>query len=77
MGAVTALYYLTKQYPISHQQLSISIKAVVLDSPFASLHQLMKDIATNKTSLPEFVFAPIVKAIGERVEAKIGLNLLK
>ena len=77
MGAVTALYYLTKHYLMDHQQSGITVRAIVLDSPFASLKRLMYDIANSKTRLPEFIFAPIVTSIGERVQTKIGMNLLQ
>ena len=77
MGAVTILYYLTKQYYWNHMHSGIVIRAVVLDSPFSNMQKLMYEIGSNKISLPEFVFTPVVNSIVERITVKLGFNLIK
>lgn len=77
MGAVTILYYLTKQYFWNNLHSGMVVRSVVLDSPFSNMQKLMYEIAWSKISLPEFVFVPIVNSINDRVCAKIGVNLLK
>lgn len=77
MGAVTILYYLTKQYYWNNLHSNITIRAVVLDSPFSNMQKLMYEIGSSKITLPEFVFTPIINSITERITIKLGINLIK
>lgn len=52
MGAVTILYYLTKQYYWNNLHSNIIVRAVVLDSPFSNMQKLMYEIGSSKISLP-------------------------
>lgn len=77
MGAVTILYYLTKQYFWNNLHSNIIIRAIVLDSPFSNMQKLMYEIGSSKISLPDFVFTPVINSIMERVTVKLGFNLIK
>lgn len=75
MGAVTILYYLTKQYYKNYQN-GIIISGIVLDSPFSNMRKLMHEIGANNVGLPEFVFLPVVNSITEQLVTKMGFNLI-
>jgi pimeloyl-ACP methyl ester carboxylesterase len=75
MGAVTILYYLTKQYYANHKTGTL-VTSVVLDSPFSNMRKLMYEIGANNVGLPEFVFLPVVNSITEQLIAKMGFNLI-
>jgi len=51
MGAVTILYYLTKQY-FSNCRNGVIINSIVLDSPFSNMRKLMYEIGANNVGLP-------------------------
>lgn len=77
MGAVTILYYLTKQYYWNNLHSGTIIRAVVLDSPFSNMQKLMYEVGSSKISLPDFVFTPVINSIMEKVTLKLGFNLIK
>lgn len=77
MGAVTILYYLTKQYYWNNLHSGITIRAVVLDSPFSNMQKLMYEVGSSKINLPDFVFTPVINSIMERITMKLGFNLIK
>ena len=52
MGAVTILYYLTKQYYWNNLHSNTTVRAVVLDSPFSNMQKLMYEIGSSKITLP-------------------------
>ena len=75
MGAVTILYYLTKQYYSNHKS-GVRVSSIVLDSPFSNMRKLMYEIAADNVGLPEFVFLPVVNSITEQLISKMGFNLI-
>jgi hypothetical protein len=77
MGAVTILYYLTKQYYWNNLHSGTTIRAVVLDSPFSNMQKLMYEVGSSKISLPDFVFTPVINSIMEKITMKLGFNLIK
>jgi pimeloyl-ACP methyl ester carboxylesterase len=55
MGAVTAVLYCA-QYPKN-------VSRMVLDSPFCNFRQLVREIVSNRTGLPEFLFGVMLTKI--------------
>ncbi len=68
MGAVTAVLY-SARYPRN-------VRKIVLDSPFCSFRQLVKEIVNSRTGLPEFLFGAILTKIEENLKKKLNLNLM-
>ena len=66
MGAVTALLYL---------QGCTFIKAVVLDSPFASFKSLVHDMAAKITKIPSIIVNAAYKLLKSTVKTKAKFNL--
>jgi len=69
MGAVTALLYAQKS------QCSKLLKAMVLDSPFASLKKLAIEQIMKKTGLPKILVLPILSFIKTKIKAKAGFKI--
>lgn len=55
MGAVTAITYASLE--------PFRISKMILDSPFASFRQLVKEVINTKTGLPDFLFTSILDKI--------------
>ena len=70
MGAATTLLYSNKDP---------RIKAICLDSPFSDFRRLVKELASNNTSYPNFIIETILNFLGKKIKKKNGLdiNLLK
>lgn len=73
MGAVTGIYYLLTHYKQDLPHLRIT--SCVIDSPFSSLQRLILEIASKKSTLPQFVFQPFLKIIETEIITKIGINI--
>lgn len=73
MGAVTGIYYLLTKY--KEDVAKIRVTSCVIDSPFSHLEQLIKEIASKKSSLPQFIFQPILKIIENDIINKVGVNI--
>ena len=67
MGAVTAIMY-AKEHP----QL---IDAMVLDSGFYSLKQLIKELIESKIKLPEFIYDKVLNMVKETVREKAKFDM--
>ena len=63
MGACTALIY-ASQYPQT-------VSCLILDSPFKDLRKLIKEIAAERTKLPQILFEPILSLVDTELESKI------
>lgn len=55
MGAVTAVLYCARNWK--------NVRKMVLDSPFCSFRQLVKEIVNSRTGLPEFLFGTVLDKI--------------
>ena len=66
MGAVTALLYAERD---------LSIAAMVLDSPFADLKQLVKDLARTQSNVPNFLISGALKFVKKSVKKRAGFDL--
>ena len=66
MGAVTALMYAERD---------LSIAAMVLDSPFADLKQLVKDLARTQSNVPNFLISGALKFVKKSVKKRAGFDL--
>ena len=66
MGAVTALL---------HGDRDPSIAGMVLDSPFASLKQLVSELAKQYTKIPSFLVSSAMSLIKGSVESRAQFNL--
>lgn len=73
MGAVTGIYYLLTKY--KEDSSKIRVASCIIDSPFCHLEQLIKEIASRKSSLPQFIFQPILNIIENDIIAKVGVNI--
>jgi hypothetical protein len=69
MGAVTALLFASQG---KHKEL---VRSCIYDSPFRSLKRLIKELASEKTGLPQFIFSAIIPMIDNRIQEKCGWNL--
>jgi pimeloyl-ACP methyl ester carboxylesterase len=67
MGAVTAIMYASE-----HPQ---DISALVLDSGFYSLRQLIYELVKSKVNLPDFIIEQVLKQVKETIKEKAGFNL--
>ena len=67
MGAVTAIMYANE-----HPQL---IDAMVLDSGFYSLKQLIKELIESKIKLPEFIYDKVLNMVKETVKEKAKFDM--
>ena len=67
MGAITSIYALADDPTIA---------AAVLDSPFASLPDLVKEIA-DQHKIPGIVTAPAQWLIGKKIKEKAGFDIAK
>lgn len=68
MGAVTAITYASLE---PHR-----ISKMILDSPFSSFRQLVKEVVNTKTGLPDFLFSSILEQIEEKITSKTSFNLM-
>ena len=68
MGAVTAITYASLE--------PFRISKMILDSPFSSFRQLVKEVVNTKTGLPDFLFASILDKIEEKIKSKTSFNLM-
>ena len=68
MGAVTALIYASRHA-------SNSLAYVVMDSPFSSVEQMLKDIGDSYTGFGGFMMPFLYDIINEDIESRIGFNL--
>lgn len=68
MGAVTAVLYCAKYWR--------NVRKMVLDSPFCSFRQLVKEIVNSRTGLPEFLFGTILDQIEQSLKKKLSVNLM-
>lgn len=68
MGAVTALLFASKYT-------GNSLKACIYDSPFSSLKKLVKEIASNRTGLPKFVFKPLMTMVDSFMKSKVNISI--
>ena len=66
MGAVTALLFLPG---------CKFIRAVVVDSPFASFKQLVEDMAAQTTNIPKMMLQPALKLLKRTVKEKADFSL--
>jgi hypothetical protein len=69
MGAVTALLFASQS---KHKGV---IRSCIYDSPFRSLKKLIKELASEKTGLPQFIFRPLIPIIDVRIQEKCGWGL--
>jgi hypothetical protein len=76
MGAVTGLYYLLTKYPNKDSSL-FHITSCVIDSPFSSLEKLVLELASKRSTLPQFLFEPILKMIEKNIINVIGYNIFE
>ena len=67
MGAVTAIMYANE-----HPQL---IDAMILDSGFYSLKQLIKELIDSKIKLPSFIYDKVLNLVKETVKEKAKFDL--
>ena len=67
MGAVTAIMYASEHPKI--------ISALILDSGFYSLNQLIHELVNSKINLPNFLFERVLKMVKETVKEKAGFDL--
>ena len=67
MGAVTAIMY-ASEHPND-------ISAIVLDSGFYSLKQLIYELVKSKVNLPDFIIEQVLKQVKETIKEKAGFNL--
>ena len=67
MGAVTAIMYASE-----HPE---DISALVLDSGFYSLKQLIYELVKSKVTLPDFIIEQVLKQVKETIKEKAGFNL--
>ncbi len=67
MGAVTALKY-THKTPEK-------VAGLILDSPFKDLRKLIKELASDRTGLPKFIFEPVISYIDLEVKSKTGISV--
>lgn len=68
MGAVTALLFASRYN-------GDRLKACIYDSPFASLKKLIKEIASNRTGLPKFVFKPVMTMVDSFLKNKVNFSI--
>ena len=68
MGAVTALYYM-------HRNFDPGVFGLILDSPFADLELLAKHTCKVKTGLPDFILAMGLKIVDMGVHSKVQIHL--
>lgn len=68
MGAVTALLFASKYN-------GKSLKACIYDSPFSSLKKLIKEIASNRTGLPQFMFKPLMPMVDAFMKSKVSFSI--
>ena len=67
MGAVTAIMYASE-----HPE---DISALVLDSGFHSLKQLIYELVKSKVTLPDFIIEQVLKQVKETIKEKAGFDL--
>jgi len=69
MGSVSALM---------HADRDPGLAAIVLDSPFCSLHDLAADLAHNKAKVPEFITGAVMNMVRSTIKdkAKFDINML-
>ena len=67
MGAVTAIMYASEHPRI--------ISALILDSGFYSLNQLIHELVNSKINLPNFLIERVLKMVKETVKEKAGFDL--
>jgi len=48
--------------------------ACIYDSPFSSLEQLIHEVATNKTGIPEFLVGPLLSAVEKKLKQQAKVN---
>lgn len=53
---------------------STLVKACVYDSPFSCLRKLVKELAKQKTGLPEFFFQLFMSSVEENLRQKCGIG---
>lgn len=70
MGAVTALLFASYG---KHRGL---LRGCIYDSPFRSLKRLIKELASEKTGLPQFFFAPFIPLVNARIKELCGWELI-
>ena len=68
MGAVTSIFYAE-----NHQS---EVIAMILDSPFSNLREMLIQIAQNKIKMPSVVISMALSLISGTVKQKIGIDLL-
>ena len=68
MGAVTALYYMYRNF-------DPGIFGLILDSPFSDLEKLTKHTCRQKTGLPDFLLSMGLKIVDMGVHSKIKIHL--
>ena len=69
MGAVAALLYL------SRNPTATPVKGCIYDSPFASLRKLVKELARQKTGIPEVFFEMFMEVLDGELMRKGGFCL--
>lgn len=68
MGAVTAVLYASRYWR--------NVRKMVLDSPFCSFRQLVKEIVNARTGLPEFLYGTVLDRIEQNLKKKLHINLM-
>ena len=66
MGAATALMY-TNYNP--------GIKSLVLDSPFASLRELVMELSSSNTRIPKFLLKGLYEMVRNSIRGRIAVDI--
>ena len=66
MGAITAILYAEKDPRID---------CLILDSPFSNFNQLVKEVAKQRASVPEFLVSGALNIIGKTIKSKANFDI--
>lgn len=69
MGAVAAIMYAERN--------SMFLSAMVLDSPFSDISDMVEDVASDRLKVPKFVAQLALKLMSSQIESRVHFDILK